>query len=58
METEPGVQDSPDAKPLKNVRGLVSFEDVSFHYSDDDTPVLSHISFQIPAGKSIALAGP
>ena len=58
METEPEIQDSPDAKPLKNVRGLVSFEDVSFHYSDDDTPVLSHISFQIPAGKSIALAGP
>ena len=30
----------------------------SFHYSDDDTLVLSNVSFQIPAGKSIALAGP
>ena len=30
----------------------------SFHYSDDDTPVLSHVSFEIPAGKSIALVGP
>ena len=58
METEPEIQDSPDAKPLKDVRGLVSFEDVSFHYSDDDTLVLSNVSFQIPAGKSIALAGP
>ena len=38
--------------------GRVSYEDVSFHYSDDDTPVLSHVSFQIPAGKSIALVGP
>ena len=36
----------------------MSFEDVSFHYSDDDTLVLSNVSFQIPAGKSIALAGP
>ncbi len=58
LETEPDIQDSPDAQPLKNVRGLVSYEDVSFHYSDDDTPVLSHVSFQIPAGKSIALVGP
>ena len=58
METEPEIQDSPDAKPLNDVRGLVSFEDVSFHYSDDDTLVLSNVSFQIPAGKSIALAGP
>ena len=58
METEPEIQDSPDAKPLKDVRGLVSFEDVSFHYSDDDTLVLSNVSFHIPAGKSIALAGP
>ena len=58
METEPEIQDAPDAKPLQDVRGLVSFEDVSFHYSDDDTLVLSNVSFQIPAGKSIALAGP
>ena len=34
------------------------YEDVSFHYSDDDTPVLSHVSFEIPAGRSIALVGP
>ena len=46
METEPEIQDSPDAKPLKDVRGLVSFEDVSFHYSDDDTLVLSNVSFR------------
>ena len=38
--------------------GNVCHEDVSFHYSDDDTPVLSHVSFEIPAGKSIALVGP
>lgn len=58
VETEPEIVDAADAKPLKNVKGNVCYEDVSFHYSDDDTPVLSHISFEIPAGKSIALVGP
>ena len=58
VETEPDIVDAADAKPLKNVKGNVCYEDVSFHYSDDDTLVLSHISFEIPAGKSIALVGP
>lgn len=58
VETEPDIVDAADAKPLKNVKGNVFYEDVSFHYSDDDTLVLSHVSFEIPAGKSIALVGP
>lgn len=58
VETEPDIVDAADAKPLKNVKGNVCYEDVSFHYSDDDAPVLSHVSFEIPAGKSIALVGP
>ena len=58
METEPEIEDAPDARPLENVKGRVCYEDVSFHYSDDDTPVLSHVSIEIPAGKSIALVGP
>lgn len=58
VETEPDIVDAADAKLLKNVKGNVCYEDVSFHYSDDDTPVLSHVSFEIPAGKSIALVGP
>ncbi len=58
METEPEIVDAPDAQPLTDIHGRVCYEDVSFHYSDDDTPVLSHVSFEIPAGKSIALVGP
>lgn len=58
VETELEIVDAADAKPLKNVKGNVCYEDVSFHYSDDDTLVLSHVSFEIPAGKSIALVGP
>ena len=58
LETEPEIVDAPDAQPMENVKGRVCYEDVSFHYSDDDTPVLSHVSIEIPAGKSIALVGP
>lgn len=58
MDTEPSIQDEPNAKDLTDVKGLVSYEDVSFCYDDDDTPVLQNVSFQIPAGRSIALVGP
>ncbi|MCD8155353.1 MAG: ABC transporter ATP-binding protein/permease [Clostridiales bacterium] len=58
VETKPEIEDSPDARPLSDVKGEVVFQDVSFHYSDDETPVLSHVSFRIPQGKSVALAGP
>ena len=58
METEPEIQDAPDAVEFKDVKGRVCYEDVSFHYSDDETTVLSHVSIEIPAGKSVALVGP
>ena len=58
METVPDIQDAPDAMDLANVKGHVCYEDVSFHYSDDETTVLSHVSIDIPAGRSVALVGP
>ncbi len=58
VETEPDIVDAEDAQPLENVKGTVEYKDVSFHYSDDDTLVLSDVSFRIDAGKSIALVGP
>ena len=58
METEPEIKDAPDAVELKDVKGRVCYEDISFHYSDDETTVLSHVSIEIPAGKSVALVGP
>lgn len=51
IETDPEIKDAPDAKALENVRGHVAYENVSFHYSDDDTPVLTNVSFDIPAGR-------
>ncbi|HJD13066.1 MAG TPA: ABC transporter ATP-binding protein/permease [Candidatus Ruminococcus avistercoris] len=58
METAPEILDAPNARPLEQVKGTVCYDHVSFHYSDDDTPVLSDVSFQIEAGKSVALVGP
>ena len=58
VETEPEIVDAEDAKPIDNIKGHVRYEDVSFHYSDDDTLVLDNVSIDIPAGKSIALVGP
>ena len=58
METESEIKDADDAVELKDVKGHVRYDHVSFHYSDDDTLVLSDVSFRIDAGKSIALVGP
>lgn len=58
VETEPDIVDQKDAKPLEQVQGTVDYENVSFHYSDDDMLVLSDVSFRIEAGKSVALVGP
>ena len=58
METESEIRDADNASELTDVKGHVRYDHVSFHYSDDETPVLSDISIDIPAGKSIALVGP
>lgn len=58
VETEPEIQDKEGAIDLKNVKGDVCYDNVSFHYSDDNKTVLSQVSIHIPAGKSVALVGP
>ena len=58
METESEIRDADNAAELTDMKGHVRYDHVSFHYSDDETPVLSDISIDIPAGKSIALVGP
>lgn len=58
VETEPEIQDKEGAIDLENVKGDVCYDNVSFHYSDDNKPVLSQVSIHIPAGKSVALVGP
>ncbi|KGQ41025.1 lipid transporter ATP-binding/permease [Gallibacterium anatis] len=41
----------------EKVNGDIAFKDVSFYYQGKDEPALSHISFDIPAGKTVALVG-
>lgn len=57
VETEPEIVDAEDAEPLENIKGHVRYEHVSFHYNDDDSLVLDDVSFDIQAGKSVALVG-
>ena len=58
MDERPDIQDAPDAVELKNVRGDVTFDHVSFHYSDNDKNVLADINFEVRAGERVALVGP
>jgi ATP-binding cassette, subfamily B, heavy metal transporter len=51
------VKDLPGAKPLAISRGSVRFEDVRFAY-DPDRPILKGLSFEVPAGKTVAIVGP
>ncbi|MGN0315175.1 MAG: ABC transporter ATP-binding protein [Fusicatenibacter sp.] len=57
MSIAPDIEDKPDALPLRNVKGDVRFEDVSFHYESTKENVLSHVSLQVPAGDYVALVG-
>ena len=52
------ITDAPDAKTLTNVRGEVTFDNVSFHYGDDETEVLHGLNLHVTPGQSIALVGP
>jgi ATP-binding cassette subfamily B protein/subfamily B ATP-binding cassette protein MsbA len=51
------VKDAPDAETLPPIKGDVQFDNVSFHYSDDDQLVLNGINLDIPAGETVALVG-
>lgn len=57
MDICPDITDAPDAKELMDVRGEITFEDVSFRYQENSEKVLNHISLDIPAGAYIALVG-
>ena len=56
METEPEIQEAPDAVALEHVTGDIQYKDVSFQYTDKEQ-VLRHLDIQIPAGKTCALVG-
>ncbi len=57
MRMEPTVQDKPDAKELKNVRGDIRVDNVSFAY-DGDLAVLHDVSLHVAPGETVAIVGP
>jgi ATP-binding cassette, subfamily B, heavy metal transporter len=57
ISTNAEVKDATDAKPLNVSAGAVRFENVSFHYMPE-RPILRGISFEVPAGKTVAIVGP
>ncbi len=57
MEKDREISDAPGAQPLAGHDATVRFEDVSFAY-EPSRPILKHVSFEIPAGKTVAIVGP
>ena len=57
LDTAPEIVDKPEARAADAVRGGVRFEDVQFGYKADE-PVLRGVSFDVPAGSTVAIVGP
>jgi ATP-binding cassette subfamily B protein/subfamily B ATP-binding cassette protein MsbA len=57
LETPKEVEDAPNALELPTIRGEVRFDHVSYHYPDDDRPVLEDINLHIQPGQTVALVG-
>ena len=58
LSIEPDIEDSQNSIELKNIKGNVSFQNVSFNYSEKSEQVLSDINFDVKEGEYIALVGP
>ena len=57
MRMDPAVRDKEDAKPLTQVKGAITVEDVTFAY-DRDLDVLQNVSLEVNPGETIAIVGP
>ncbi len=57
LDEKQEVTDKPDAKALQITTGAISFKDVHFAY-DPERQILKGVSFDVPAGKTVAIVGP
>jgi subfamily B ATP-binding cassette protein MsbA len=57
LDSQPSVQDAPDAKSLSRSQGLIEFDDVTFQYANTVTNAVSNLQLRIEPGKSYALVG-
>jgi ATP-binding cassette, subfamily B, multidrug efflux pump len=58
LDTPPSLSDPPEPRRPEQVKGAIEFRDVGFRYPGTDRYVLRHVSFQVPAGSTVALVGP
>jgi subfamily B ATP-binding cassette protein MsbA len=58
LDNEPMIKDKKGLKKTNKVLGSISFQNVSFSYSDDNNYVLNNISMEIIAGQTVAFVGP
>jgi ATP-binding cassette subfamily B protein len=58
LSIEPDIADSETSHDIKNVKGNIEFENVSFKYNDTTGEVLSNINLKVKAGEYMALVGP
>ncbi len=57
LDVKEEVTDRPEARPLAISAGAIHFDDVHFAY-DSNRPILKGVSFEVPAGKTVAIVGP
>jgi ATP-binding cassette, subfamily B, heavy metal transporter len=57
LARDPEIKDAPDAGPLLVTSGAIRFDDVRFAY-EAERPILKGLSFEVPAGKRVAIVGP
>ena len=57
LDRDPEILDRPGARPLAVTGPVIRFEDVAFHY-DPERPILKGVSFEVPAGRTVAIVGP
>ncbi|MEO1022801.1 MAG: ABC transporter transmembrane domain-containing protein [Bacteroidota bacterium] len=57
IEEVPEIQDKPGAQSIAHIDGHVQVQNLNFHY-EDQKAILKNISFDVPAGKTVALVGP
>lgn len=57
LAIQPDIEDKKDAVELTDVKGDITFDNVSFQYEENTEKVLNHISLNVPAGSYMALVG-
>lgn len=57
LNIQPDIEDRPGAVEIHSVKGDIEFENVAFHYQDNEEMVLNHVNLSVTAGSYMALVG-